>query len=488
MLFRHSLAHGRGVLRALGATLFLLAVPLARPAAADSVVTTWDEATLQSIRDTKPGPTLVARYLAVVHTCTYEAWAAYDAKAVGTRLGGTLRRPPAERTLANKNEAVSYAAYRALVDLFPQPQEVASATALMTSLGFDPNNTSTEPTTPAGIGNLAAQAVLDFRHHDGSNQLGDLHPGPYTDYTGYTPVNDPDHINDPDRWQPLRVSDGHGGTVVQKYTTPFWGLVTPFALESISMFRPVPCALYGQARYVKQVQQLLFFSSHLTDRRKMIAEYWADGPNSEFPPGHWALFAQFVSHRDLYAIDQDAKLFFALANAELDAGIGCWETKRFYDSVRPITAIHFLYIGRKIRAWGGVGQGTKIINGEDWTTYGQAATVITPPFPEYTSGHSTFSAAGAEILKSFTGSPRFGFSRIARKGSSVIEPGLTPHQDLRFVYPTFKDAADEAGWSRRYGGIHFEDGDLNGRRMGQKIGALAWKKALTYFNGTAATP
>ena len=182
---------------------------------------------------------MVARTLAILHTCIYDAWAAYDSAAVGTRLGGTLRRPTAEHTLDNKNEAISYAARAVLVDLFPDPPPVAAKfNDLLSSLGYDPTNTSTNTSTPSGIGNLAAQAVLGFRHGDGSNQLGDLHAGPYSDYPGYAPVNDPDHINDANHWQPLRIPDEQGNFVVQKYIAPHWGLVTPFALTSPSQFRP----------------------------------------------------------------------------------------------------------------------------------------------------------------------------------------------------------------------------------------------------------
>ncbi|HTE17670.1 MAG TPA: phosphoesterase, partial [Armatimonadota bacterium] len=184
------------------ASLGLLLIQSARPAAAESVVTHWNEATLQAVRETRPGPPMVARALAIVHTCAYDAWAAYDKKAVGTRFGAEARRRAAERTAANKEKAVSFAAYRALVDLFPQPDQVAAFSAHMRQLGYDPDDASTDPTTPAGIGNRCANAVLTFRHADGSNQLGDLHPGRYSDYTGYVAVNDPDRVNDPSRWQP----------------------------------------------------------------------------------------------------------------------------------------------------------------------------------------------------------------------------------------------------------------------------------------------
>lgn len=150
----------------------------------DNVVLVWGEACLESIRATKHGPPMTARTLAIVHTAIYDAWAAYDEVALGTRLGGSLRRPEAERTRENKEEAISYAAYRALVDLFPSRTEVFEAT--MRALGYDPANATTDVTTPAGVGNTAAAALLAFRHDDGANQLGG-----YADYTGYEPVNPP---------------------------------------------------------------------------------------------------------------------------------------------------------------------------------------------------------------------------------------------------------------------------------------------------------
>jgi hypothetical protein len=137
-----------------------------------------------------------------------------------------------------------------------------------------------------------------------------------------------------------------------------------------------------------------------------------------------------------------------------------------------------------VLAWTGPGRGTQFIDGQDWQPY-QADTVVTPPFPEYISGHSTFSAAGAEILKRFTGSDTFGASYTALAGSSKFEPGITPAQDVTLSWATFSEAADEAGLSRRYGGIHFQDGDLVGRSLGRLVGAQAWEKALSYFNGSA---
>src|SRR5438093_794439 len=188
----------------------------------DSVVIRWNEAFLQGVRDSKLGPPMVARALAIAHTCIYDAWAAYDHAAVGTRLSGALRQPPPARTLANRMQAISFAAYRAAVDLFPGSAPTVFD-PLMRDLGYENTDRSTDVATPTGVGNVAAQAVLDVRHRDGANQLGDEPGGAagvaYSDYTGYVPLNDPMDIRRPfdpasvhdvNAWQPLRYVDGSG--------------------------------------------------------------------------------------------------------------------------------------------------------------------------------------------------------------------------------------------------------------------------------------
>jgi hypothetical protein len=441
-----------------------------------SVVVQWNSATLQAIRDLHPGPPMAARALAIVHTCMYDAWTAYHPVALPTRPNNGVPKVLDDRNHADKTQAVSYAAYRALLNLFPA--DAAVFARLMVWLGYDPTNATTDTSTPAGIGNVSSQAVLTFRASDGSNQANG-----YSDYTGYPaaygdypaapqPINTPDVINDPNHWQPLRVSDGHGGFVVQTYLGPQWGLVTPFALTAGSQFRPSPgpATTADLTTYVAQAQQILGYSAGLTDTQKVIAEYWKDGPRSETPPGHWCLFGQYVSARDQHELDDDVFFFFALANAVFDAGIAAWDAKRVYISVRPITAIHYLYTGQLVMAWAGPCQGTQPILGQSWMPY-QPITIVTPPFPEYLSGHSTFSAAGAEILKRATGSDTFGNATTFPALSSAVEPGCTPASDITLSWATFSDAADQAGISRRYGGIHFEQGDLDGRRLGRQVGA-----------------
>src|SRR6516165_5133208 len=200
----------------------------------ESIVIKWNQAFLQGVRDSKLGPPMVARALAIGHTCIYEAWAAYDDDAVGTLSGGALRQPRAKRSLANKMRAISTAAYRAAVDLFPMSKS-SVFDPLMQTLGYDPADLSTDIATATGIGNLAAAAVLDFRHDDGANQLGDALGGipgvAYSDYTGYTPVNglldirvpfDPTLVHDPSAWQPLRYVDSSSNLVTQGFVGAQW--------------------------------------------------------------------------------------------------------------------------------------------------------------------------------------------------------------------------------------------------------------------------
>lgn len=445
----------------------------------NTVVLMWNQAALDAIQTTRTAAPVAARALAITHTCMFDAWAAYDDDAMGTRLGGDLRRPKRERTNANKETAISFAAYRALVDLFPG-QRMMKFDPLMHDLGLDPSDASTDVQTASGIGNAACAAVLDFRHADGANQLGDRHPGSYSDYTGFTPTNTAEVLRDPNRWQPLLVNG-----VPQRWLLPQWGMVTPFAASiSDAHFRDQVLSegpyLYPTRGYWQEALDIVELSGHLGDKEKAIAEYWADGVTTVTPPGHWCLFAQSVSRRDTHTLDQEVKLFFILSNTLMDSTIAAWQVKRATDSIRPVSVIRTLLSGRQIRAWAGPGLGVRTIYGGDFRSY-----IPTPPFASYVSGHSVLSAAAAEILKRFTGADYFGESFTILPGTSLVERGLTPATPITLSWPTFSDAADEAGMSRRYGGIHFENDDLAGRALGRRVAAEVWSKAMTYVNNTA---
>jgi hypothetical protein len=460
------------------------------PSANDNVVLQWDEELLQAFRALPPGPTVVARAIHVLHTAIFDAWSAYDPKATATRLGRTLKRPPREATLANKNKAISFAAYTALVDLFPARK--ADFAEQMAMLGYATNGSDTS--TPAKVGNLSAQSVLDYRHTDGSNQLNG-----YADTTGYQPVNTWDTVNDPWRWQPLCVPLPPPGTTtcasVQRATTPQWKNVKSFALISPVQYTPPgPDKLADGSLDPKNIDGLLALTSGangsgLSDRQKVTAEYWADGPKSEFPPGHWALIAQVVSRIRGHSLDYDAQMFFALGNAMLDASIAAWAAKYKWDFVRPTTAIRERYKGQLVTSWLGPYQGYGQVDGSQWIPY-QSPSVVSPPFPEYVSGHSTFSSAAATILNLFTGSDAFNAYVTVKAGTSLFEPktdthptGYTPAGDVTLSWPTLTAAAKDAGLSRRLGGIHFQDADEDGYTLGRSVGANVLVKTMSYING-----
>jgi PAP2 superfamily len=472
------------------------------PRDSDNVVLKWNEQLLDTIRANPAGtgPTVAARSLGVLHTSMYDAWTAYDAFADPTQSPpGWQRRPVEEWTQANKETAISFAAYRTLVDLFPYRRSVYLA-----ALGGDDSFSS----TAALVGDLAAQANITFRHGDGSNPTVDTRgtENPYDDIVSYpcapsgstcfySSTRKWNEAIDPWRWQPLCVpvasSGATCGGAVQQPLTPQWSTVIPFGPLNPethlpyefdnSPFNPpkLPDGSYDPA----EIDQALRDTSSLTDAQKVKAEYWADGPGSEFPPGHMALFAQALSRMRQNTLDQDVKLFFALGNALLDASVSAWGVKYKQDFWRPITAIRYRYADKQVNSWLGPGKGYGRVPGQKWQPY-QALNVVTPPFPEYVSGHSTFSAAGRTVLLAFFGTDNFNAKVTIRAGSSKIEQGV-PAKDVVLSWNTLTAAADEAGMSRRYGGIHFVSGDQHGRTLGRVIGYNDWNKAQTYFDGTA---
>ncbi|MEO7729334.1 MAG: vanadium-dependent haloperoxidase, partial [Kofleriaceae bacterium] len=287
------------------------------------------------------------------------------------------------------------------------------------------------------------------------------------------------------------------------------------------------------------------------DFARVLAEFWADGPNSETPPGHWDTLANAVADHPLHqrtlfglgpAVDPlewDVKVYFALNAATHDAAIAAWEIKRRFACGRPVSWIRYMaslgqssdpqlasynagglplvpglielitaastqpgqrhahlkrYLGQiAVRAWrgepgdrkteiGGVGW----IRAAEWIPY-QRRTFVTPAFPGFISGHSTFSRAGAEVLAGITGDPAFpgglGEYKAARNSYLVFERG--PTADVVLQWGTYDDAADQAGQSRLWGGIHIEPDDFAGRRIGSEIGLAALALARTYYDGTA---
>jgi len=291
------------------------------------------------------------------------------------------------------------------------------------------------------------------------------------------------------------------------------------------------------------------------DFARVLAEFWADGPHSETPPGHWNSLANQVSDRlgrniriagggpPVGRLEWDVKLYFALNAALHDAACAAWSLKRHYDGWRPISAIrHMASLGQcddpnapshhpdglplipglielvsaetsgpggrhegipentiAIRAWSNP---TAInflgwrwlsppevgwIRASEWFPY-QSRGFVTPAFPGYVSGHSAFSRAGAEVLAAFTGSEFFpgGLGSFTAPAGSL---GFSEGPDTRVTlqWGTYFDAADQAGLSRIWGGIHPPADDFAGRRVGAVCGLAAWSLARQFFDGTVAS-
>jgi hypothetical protein len=570
-----------------------------------SVARVWDEAILEAIRHDVPAPTTHARNLFHLSAAMWDAWAAYDPKADGYLVTEKHRAADVQ---AAREAAISYAAYRILLWRYSLGAGVrerfARLTATMASLCYRPGFVSTRGNSPAALGNRIAAAVIAYGRRDGA-----LEPLRYID-TSYTPANAPlvvgqpgTVMHDPTLWQPLALAQfvtQNGLSVpgkVQTFIGANWGHVRGFALPRSANGLPIdpgrpPIGSPQSESYKQAAVELIRLSSELDPRDgetidigltargnnalgtnnghgysvnpatgaaytsnrvlrgdfgRAVAEYWADGPASETPPGHWNVLANAVSDSPQLAprigpgaanrLRWDVGLYFALNGAVHDAAIAAWGVKRHYESVRPISMIRYLagqgqssdprlpsysrdglplvpglielvtaessapearhaalagHVGEiAIRAWRGSPptpaeqSGVGWILGTRWVPY-QRPTFVTPAFPGFVSGHSTFSRAAAEVLAGYTGSPYFPgglFESRVKVGGLATDRG--PSADVVLQSASYYDAADQAGISRLYGGIHIVADDFAGRRVGSIVGKRAWALAQRYANGTA---
>lgn len=495
--------------------------------AGQSLVAEWNEIMLSAVRDGGAKPTTTTYQLHLTTAAMFDAWAAYEPDCYGCY--SEISRPASEHSMANKAEAISFAAYRMLTGFFPDQADRFAD--FMDDLGYDVTDTSTDPSTAAGVGNKVAEMTLLARVGDGSN-----HENDFADTTGYLPVNSPDEESDsapgganfdPNAWQPLRVPNGtlvdENGVPIydnddpSTYTdqialAPHWGLVDSFALTSGDQFLPpAPPQLgdfgvyvdgkgtvtTGDQAYRDQFAEVLAYSAQLDNRGKVIAEYWADGPRTESPPGHWNQIAQDIALREGHGIDEDVKMFLALNAALFDAGIATWNSKYHYDGIRPQSAIRHLFHDQEVQAWAGPNQGIQTILGQEWQPY-QSVTFVTPPFPEFTSGHSAFSMAAAKTIASFVGSDTFydgvtlgtydlddvpGIDLLGEYvATGLLFENFEGTEPVVLRWNTLTEAAEEAGISRLYGGIHMQDGNLRGLEIGENVASQAeirWQALFT---------
>jgi hypothetical protein len=422
---------------------------------------------------------LVLRITTIITNAWFDAIAPYHPTAVGvySRLG---RRPSADSaTNRNKNIALLYASYRALNSLFPQHGAVWRN--MLSSVGLDPDDGHTSKTDPIGIGNAAGFAVVAARERDGMNQLGDeggrrFNRQPYADYTGYQPVNTAYELRDPSRWQPNIVTKGTGIFQVQQFVTPQWGITRPYSYDSPDRFQAPPpenSDVNNLAAYKDQADEVLAVSAALTDEQKMIAELFNNKLNS------LGQATGFIAFSRLFTIDQFVQFDFLTHVAVFDGGIAAWKEKARYDAVRPFSAIRYLYGDRRVKAWGGPGMGTVNLRGSEWRSY-----LTTADHPEYPSGSACFCAAYSQAARRYLGSDDLGFSVAAPRGSSVIEPGVTPAADIQLgPWATFTEFEEACALSRLHGGVHFRAALSEGLQTCRPIGDTAYDFVKSHIDG-----
>lgn len=282
------------------------------------------------------------------------------------------------------------------------------------------------------------------------------------------------------------------------------------------------------------------------DYARVLAEFWADGPDSETPPGHWFTILNYVTDHKLFVrkfngkgselspLEWDTKAYFILGGALHDSAIAAWGIKGWYDYIRPISAIRYMcelgqstdeslpnynpagiqlkegfieiveeddnlsgtdneHVGKiKVYAWRGHDfinnaetdvAGVGWILAENWWPY-QRPSFVTPPFAGYVSGHSTFSRAAAEVMTLITGDEFFpgGMGEFIAKKDEFLVFEKGPSVDVKLQWATYRDASDQTSLSRIWGGIHPPADDIPGRLIGEQIGIDAYNFALPYFN------
>ncbi|ETN94711.1 vanadium-dependent haloperoxidase [Zhouia amylolytica AD3] len=434
------------------------------------------EATANDTDKFKPRPTITSRFLGLIFTAMFDAWSRYDEKAATVYLDGVERRPQDEQTIKNKEIAISYAAYRAMSEYFYSDSTLFRSK--MKELHLDPDNHSLDPTTPEGIGNLAAKMVIENRKNDGSNQYGEVEGSngqPYFDYTGYKPVNDVENNTDINRWQPKYFSDGNGGQFAPGCLTPYWQNVKPLLLKSSDQFRPGPPPMVGSEQLKEEVAEVVELQANLTPENKALVEFMRDGPKSVQQAGHWLVFAQDVSRRDKHTLDDDVKMYFLVESVAMDGFIACWDSKMHYDFARPFALVHEYYQDKTIKAWAGPDKGMVEMKGQYWRPY-SPDTFLCPPFPSYVSGHSTISGGCAEALKLFKGSDEFG-SEVELVPGALTEPDNVD-DPVVLKFPTFTKAGEMAGISRVMGGYHIQADNIEGLELGRNVARYNYKKFL----------
>ncbi|MES9535754.1 MULTISPECIES: vanadium-dependent haloperoxidase [unclassified Actinomadura] len=413
---------------------------------------------------------LVADFTMALEVTWFDAVAPYyyPAKGIYSDLG---HRPKSECNNRNKNVAVLYASYRILNDRLPHGRD--DWRKMMESVGLNPDDDSEDKETPAGIGNLAARGMIEARADDGMNRLGyegrKYHPQPYRDYTGFQPVNTAFELHDPSHWQPNVNPYGNGVFTVQHAVTPQMRLATPFTFSDPSKFKlepPVNSDVRNIEAYRKQADEVLAASAGLTDRQKVLAELFND---KFFTLG--VIAGTTALRTKPMEIGEFVQYLATVEVAIFDAAIVDWHYKALYHSVRPFSAIRYLYGDKPVTAWGGPGKGTvHDITGNEWQSY-----LTTPDHPEYPSVSTSLCGAYTQAARLLLGGDEINSEIHVKAGSSVVEPGITPVEDMTLSWDTWTDLSADCGMSRHWGGVHFRSAISNVSEFATQIGTRAYE-------------
>lgn len=379
------------------------------------LVTDWNSVFLSAVRNETTAPPQASRNLAIFHTSIYDAVNAIS------RTYQPYHFDPGARIEASMEAAIASAAREVAVNLYPSQSSV-----------FDSFYAQSIASIPAGpmrdnglaLGVSAANSILNWRSADGSSTL-----------VPYIPSSDPGAWR---RTPPF----------FRPPESPQWQYVTPFAMTNTSQFRPSGPPSLTSAQYAADFNQVKSLgalnSATRTAEQTEVAYFWSDFSYTVTPPGHWNEVARNVATDQASSLEENAHTFALLNIAMADAAIAAWDAKYEYNFWRPVTAIQ--------EADGDGNPDT--VSDPDWRPL-----LVAPAFPEYISGHSTFSAAAAAVLAHAFGSDEITFT----VGSDGL-PGVFR------TYDSFWETAEEIGLSRIYGGIHFLSADLDGLATGQALG------------------
>lgn len=378
------------------------------------VVLDWNGILLNAIYEDKTTPPVASRNMAITQTAVFDAINSITGTYKNYHFTGTAP------TIVSAEAAAASAAHQVLINLYPG-QKSYFDNALTASLAEITDGTAED--NGVTFGRTVADAILTFRSGDGSSNTITYTPG-----------------TNPGQWQP--TSPGFASALL-----PQWGQVTPFALTSGDQFRPDGTPALNSADYTTEFNQVKDLGSKNSTTRTAeqteIARFWADGSGTFTPPGHWNQIAQNVTAEKGNSLVDNARVFALLNISLADAGIAAWDAKYTYNFWRPITAIQNADSDGNANT----------IADATWTPL-----LTTPPFPEYISGHSTFSGAAETILTGLLG------NNVNFTTNSLGTPGIYR------TFSNFTNAANEAGVSRIYGGIHFNSANVEGLATGRSVG------------------